>query len=70
MHVTIKDPGTGEFVELCIPTYSTVAIVVRRSKEWLSVAGQVEVIARANGCLAVVDVSRVLTDGVEVELLT
>jgi hypothetical protein len=56
MHVTLKDPETGEYVELCIPTYSALAIVIRCSS-YVSDAtwDRAKDFAKAAGCTQMLD---------------
>lgn len=58
MHIMIRDPGTGNYVELCIPTYSKLAIVIRCSTYvTASLWDRVETLAKASGCTDLLDAS-------------
>jgi hypothetical protein len=58
MHVTIKDPQTGDYIEVCIPQYGSYALVLRRTVEWDALLfNQARTIARALGARRIMDAS-------------
>lgn len=59
MHVTIKDSEGDGYVELCLPTYSKVALIIRRHKVRFKddVWENMKTIAVASGAKLLLDVS-------------
>jgi len=66
-HVTVKEPETGQYIELCIPTYSECAYVIRASSQArIGLLPRAITVARASGAKYLVWINGLKLDSIPI----